>query len=94
MQFSREDIRRNALEVGRRYRISKALPKGLLREPVYCAWERSHLSGADPLRPRAESLSPVETERLIERHSALVAAAQPYMQMLSRAAGNERTQRC
>lgn len=78
------------LEAGRLYRSTGAIDMKLLRPHVYRAWERSHLGGADPCRPRAESLSPVDTERLLERQGRIILAAQPYMRALSRAAGGER----
>ncbi|MDI1476806.1 hypothetical protein [Polyangium sp. y55x31] len=79
-----------ALEAGRMYRSTGAISSTLLRPHVLRSWERSHLGGADPRRPRAEGLGTLDVERLRDRQDALVRAAQPYMQALSRASGRER----
>ena len=79
-----------ALEAGRLYRSTGAVSRPLLRPHIFRSWERSHLGKADPRRPRAEGLSALDTERLRERHEALIRAAQPYMKALSRASGDER----
>ncbi|MDI3284559.1 hypothetical protein [Polyangium sp. 15x6] len=78
------------LEAGRLYRSTGAISSKLLRPQVLRSWERSHLGGADPRRPRAEGLGALDVERLRDRHDALLRAAQPYMQALSRASGRER----
>lgn len=79
-----------ALEAGRLYRSTGAITMTLLRPHVFRSWERSHLGGAEPRRPRAEALSADDVERLRERHDTLIRAAQPYLQALSRASGSER----
>jgi transcriptional regulator of acetoin/glycerol metabolism len=79
-----------ALEAARLYRSIGAIAPDLLRPEVFRSWERSHLGGADPSRPRADTLSPRDTERLCEQHAALIRAAHPYMQALSHASGGER----
>ncbi|KYG07728.1 hypothetical protein BE21_27750 [Sorangium cellulosum] len=79
----------DALEAGRLYRSIGALREEPLRPHVLRAWERSHGGGADPRRPQAEGLSPLDTERLRERHRGLLQAAEPYMYALSRASGDE-----
>ncbi|MFS8065952.1 MAG: sigma-54-dependent Fis family transcriptional regulator [Byssovorax sp.] len=78
------------LEAGRLYRSTGAINMQLLRPHVYRAWERSHVGGANPRLPRAEALSAVDTERLLEHQGRIILAAQPYLRALSRAAGGER----
>jgi sigma-54 dependent transcriptional regulator, acetoin dehydrogenase operon transcriptional activator AcoR len=79
----------HSLEAGRLYRSTGAIDTQLLRPHVYRAWVRSHLEGADPRRPRAEALSPIDTERLREQQGRIIASAQPYLRALSRASGGE-----
>jgi sigma-54 dependent transcriptional regulator, acetoin dehydrogenase operon transcriptional activator AcoR len=67
--------------------IGKLSP-ALLREPVFRAWERSHLQGASALRAKAIQLEPLETERLLESKKEIILAAQPYLRALSKAAGS------
>lgn len=85
-----EALRATAIEAGRVYRSNGAINAELLRPHVFRSWERSHLGGAEPRRPRAEGLSSIETERLQERHGRLIEAARPYMRALSVASGRER----
>lgn len=80
----------DALHAHRDYVARGRLSADLLREPVFRAWERSHLLHADPLRLKADHLDERDTERLLDRERWLIAASQPYMVALSRAAGNER----
>ncbi|MDZ8026068.1 MAG: sigma-54-dependent Fis family transcriptional regulator [Nostoc sp. DedQUE01] len=80
----------NVLEAGRIYRSIGAIPPDLLRADIYRAWERSHLQGANPHTLQAESLSSLDTERLLEKHSYLINAVRPYFRILSQAAGRER----
>jgi sigma-54 dependent transcriptional regulator, acetoin dehydrogenase operon transcriptional activator AcoR len=77
-------------EAWRRYASTGALAHKLLRAPVYRAWERSHLQGANPRLPRAEALSPLDTEQLLQRQQAMLHAAHPFLRALSAAAGGER----
>jgi sigma-54 dependent transcriptional regulator, acetoin dehydrogenase operon transcriptional activator AcoR len=79
-----------AREAWRKYVSTGALARTHLREPVYRAWERCHLLGASPEQARAESLSPSATEVYLKQRSDLVAAAQPFMGALSRAAARDR----
>ena len=79
-----------ALEAGRLYRSTGNLAANLLRPHVFRAWERAHVEGANPRRPHADSLSPLDTERLCTRESKLIEAARPYMSALSGASGGER----
>lgn len=83
-------LRNNAGEAGRLYRSTGAISAGLLRSPIYRAWERSHLQGANPHAMKAEQLSVHETERLLSHNQDLINAARPYFRMLSQAAGPER----
>jgi sigma-54 dependent transcriptional regulator, acetoin dehydrogenase operon transcriptional activator AcoR len=80
----------NALEAGRIYKSTGGLSTNMLRSPVYRAWERSHLQGANPYALKTEQLSSLETERLVEKHRFLIDAIQPYFRILSQAAGKER----
>ncbi|WP_066376274.1 MULTISPECIES: sigma-54-dependent Fis family transcriptional regulator [unclassified Anabaena] len=80
----------DVLEAGRVYKSTGAIPSNMLRPTVYRAWERSHLQGANPCALQAETLSSIETERLVEQHSYLIDAVRPYFRILSQAAGNER----
>jgi len=80
----------DAWEAGRLYRSTRAVSAQLLRSPIYRAWERSHLQGANPRAMQAEQLSVRETEQLIEQNRDLINAARPYVRMLSQAAGQER----
>ena len=70
---------KNALEAGRKYTATGAIPADMLRQTVYLAWERSHVQGANPRTLQAEKLSNLETERLLSRESILLNAARPYM---------------
>jgi transcriptional regulator of acetoin/glycerol metabolism len=79
-----------AFEAWHAYVSSGRLDAPLLRPAVFRAWERSHQAGADPQRMRAEVLSNSDAERVIDANADLVAAAQPYLRALSRAAGRER----
>ena len=69
------------------YVSSGKLEPELLRAPVFRAWERSHLEGASARRAKALQLDSLEKERLLEEQVAVIEAAKPYMQALSKAAG-------
>lgn len=77
-------------EAWRRYTSIGAIDEPLLRPHVLASWARAHDQGASALVARAETLSNLETERLLERRAALLSAAQPYMKLLSKAAGSQR----
>lgn len=62
----------------------------LLRAPIFRAWRRCKEQGASPHLMVARTLSPEETDALLRRERDLLEAARPYMQSLSRAAGDER----
>lgn len=79
-----------ALRAHRDYVARGRLSAGALRPPVFHAWERSHLLGADPLRLQADHLGERDAERLFERHRGLMEASRPYLAALSRAAGEEK----
>ncbi|OUL36606.1 phytochrome sensor protein [Nostoc sp. T09] len=83
-------LNNDAFEAGRVYKSSGAIPFNLLRSPIYHAWERSHLQGANPCALQAEKLSSLDTERLVEQNSHLIAAVRPYFRLLSQAAGQDR----
>ncbi|MDZ7957700.1 MAG: sigma-54-dependent Fis family transcriptional regulator [Aulosira sp. DedQUE10] len=83
-------IESDAIEAGRVYRATGAIAANKLRSPVYRAWERSHLQGANPLALQAEQLSNRETELLLQEHNYLIDVVRPYFRMLSQAAGQER----
>lgn len=88
LQLRRESP--DAAEAGRLYVNRGAISKKLLRDSVYRAWERSHLEKASALAAKAENLSRLETERLIEKEKDLLEAAEPYLQALSIAAKSMR----
>lgn len=73
-----------------RYVSSGRIVRDLLRPAVYRYWERAHDLGASPLQFHAQTLSSLETERLLARRESLIKAAQPFMASLSQAAGTER----
>jgi len=77
-----------AFQAHEQYVSSGKLSPVLLREPVFRAWERSHLQGASARRAKAIQLEPLETERLLEAEREIILAAQPYMKALSKAAGS------
>jgi transcriptional regulator of acetoin/glycerol metabolism len=79
----------NATEAWRKYVSVGAIAGGLLRPHVLRAWVRSHEQGASAWVARADTLSRAGTELLFDRHAHLISAARPYLQLLSRAAGNE-----
>lgn len=81
---------KDTLEAGRQYISTGALPAGMLRRVIYRAWERSHIQGANPRALQAETLSSLQTERLLAKQSNLITAARPYLRLLSQAAGTER----
>ncbi|BAY25909.1 GAF domain-containing protein [Calothrix sp. NIES-2100] len=83
-------VTRNAVEAGRVYKSTGAIPVNLLRSPIYHAWERSHLQGSNPYALQAEKLSSLDTERLVEQHSSLINATRTYSRILSQAAGSDR----
>jgi transcriptional regulator of acetoin/glycerol metabolism len=76
-------------EAWRKYVSVGAIASDLLRPHVLRAWVRSHEQGASAWVARAEMLSHAGTERMLERHAHLLAAARPYLHLLSQAAGNE-----
>jgi transcriptional regulator of acetoin/glycerol metabolism len=80
----------DVLEAGRIYKSIGAIPARMLRSPIYRAWERSHLQGANPYALQAEKLSSADTERLLAKNSDLMQVASPYIRMLSQAAGTDR----
>ncbi|WPB72650.1 hypothetical protein KYC5002_26715 [Archangium violaceum] len=73
-----------------RYVSTGLISDSLLREPVLRAWERAHELGANPKAAKAERLSALDTERLVEQQQAFITAARPYMEVLSWAVGLER----
>ncbi|OJT16617.1 hypothetical protein BO221_49245 [Archangium sp. Cb G35] len=73
-----------------RYVSTGLISDSLLREPVLRAWERAHDLGVNPKAAKAERLSVLDTERLVEQQQAFITAARPYMEVLSWAAGLER----
>jgi hypothetical protein len=77
-------------EAWRRYASIGAIDAPLLRPHVLASWARAHDQGASALVVRAETLSDLETERLREHRAWLLSAAQPYMRLLSKAAGSQR----
>lgn len=77
-------------EAWRKYVSVGAIVPSLLRPHVRSAWERAHDQGASPWVARAEALTALGTERLREHRAGFIAAASPYMHMLSTAAGEER----
>lgn len=81
---------KSALEAGRKYIATGAISREMLRQPIYRAWERSHLQGANPHLLQAEKLSTLSTERLLEKEKFLINAARSYLRILSQAAGGER----
>lgn len=81
---------KNAIEAGRKYKATGTIAGDMLRQPVYRAWERSHLQGAKAHALQAEKLSNLDTERLLDREKILINAARPYARVLSQAAGKER----
>jgi hypothetical protein len=80
----------NTAEAWRKYVSVGAIASDLLRPHVLQAWLRSHDQGASPWVARAEGLSRAETERTLTRHARLLSATRPYLNLLSRAAGDER----
>jgi hypothetical protein len=80
----------NTAEAWRKYVSVGAITSHLLRKHVLRAWVRSHDQGASPWVARAEVLSRAETERVSADHDRLIAAARPYLNLLSQSAGNER----
>jgi transcriptional regulator of acetoin/glycerol metabolism len=80
----------NTAEAWRKYVSVGAIAADLLRPHVLRGWERAHDQGASPWVARAEVLSTLETERLLDQHARLLSAARPYLHLLSHAAGNER----
>ena len=73
------------LEARKKYLQYGRLPKSLLPEGIFQAWERSHTSRVNPKLDRAPSLSVVDAERLVQKDQSLVEAAAPYMMAISRA---------
>ncbi len=81
---------KNALDAGRKYISTGAISSEMLRQPIYHAWERSHMQGANPHLLQVEKLSSLDTERLLEKEKFLIDAARPYLRVLSQAVGRER----
>jgi sigma-54 dependent transcriptional regulator, acetoin dehydrogenase operon transcriptional activator AcoR len=77
-----------AYQAHEQYVSSGKLSPALLREPVFRAWERSHLQGASARRAKAIQLEALETERLLEKERRIIIAAKPYLRALSKAAGS------
>uniref|UniRef100_B8HRC7 Phytochrome sensor protein n=1 Tax=Cyanothece sp. (strain PCC 7425 / ATCC 29141) TaxID=395961 RepID=B8HRC7_CYAP4 len=83
-------VNKSTLEAGQIYRATGRIAADILRPEVYRAWERSHLQGASSHTLKAEKLSSLETERLLEKQKKLIHTARPYCHLLSQAAGQER----
>lgn len=77
-------------EVWRHYVCTRAIPHDVLREPIYRAWRRCDQVGASPFVMQARELRAYQARALFERESNLIEAARPYMQALSKSAGDER----
>ncbi|HRI65151.1 MAG TPA: hypothetical protein PK156_12970 [Polyangium sp.] len=78
-----------ALHAHQQYLASGKLSPALLRDPIFRAWERSHLQGASARRAKAIELDPLATERLLDKEQEVILAAKPYLRALSKAAGND-----
>jgi transcriptional regulator of acetoin/glycerol metabolism len=85
-----DGLAESAFEAHRRYVSTGRLVGDLLRESTLRAWERAHRLGADARLPKAEHLGLRETERLLGARRDVLAAAEPYLHLLSRAAGEDR----
>jgi transcriptional regulator of acetoin/glycerol metabolism len=81
---------RDALEAGRIYRATGAIPSDMLRSDICRAWQRSHLQGANPQTLQLPQLSRLDTERLIDLNSGLINMVRHYLQILSQTVGTER----
>jgi sigma-54 dependent transcriptional regulator, acetoin dehydrogenase operon transcriptional activator AcoR len=77
-------------EVWRHYVVTKSIPDDVLREPIYRAWQRCDQVGASPFVMQAVELRSFQARTLFERERNLIEAARPYMQALSKSAGDER----
>lgn len=77
-------------EVWRHYVVTKSIPDDALREPIYRAWQRCDQVGASPFVMQPRELRTYQARALFERESNLIEAARPYMQALSKSAGEER----
>lgn len=73
-----------------RYTETGELTRELLREHVYRAWRRCEGHGTSPHILTARELPAAEVVALQEREGALIAAARPYLRVLSRVMGAER----
>lgn len=79
----------SAREAWSRYTATGALPRELLRDFVYRAWQRSHEGGADPCRPAGVRASADEFRRLLQQQHPLIEVAEPFLNALSSAAGDQ-----
>lgn len=77
-------------EVWRHYVVTKSIPDDVLREPIYRAWRRCDQVGASPFVMQARELRFYQARALFKRENNLIEAARPYMQALSKSAGEER----
>jgi hypothetical protein len=73
-----------------RYTETGQVARELLREHVYRAWRRCEGHGTSPHILTVRELPAAEVAALQGRESALIAAARPYLQILSLATGAER----
>lgn len=73
-----------------RYTETGELARELLREHVYRAWQRCEGHGTSPHILAARELPAAEVASLQGHESALMAAARPYLRILSLATGEER----
>lgn len=65
-------------------------PAQPVREYVWRAWQRSHAAGCDARMPRAHVLGEQETRSLLRERAPLLDVGSPFLEALSRAAGDER----
>jgi sigma-54 dependent transcriptional regulator, acetoin dehydrogenase operon transcriptional activator AcoR len=77
-------------EVWRHYVVTQSIPEDVLREPIYRAWRRCDQVGASPFVMQARELRLHQVRALFERERNLIESARPYLQALSRSAGEER----
>lgn len=88
-QAGRSDEARTAAE-WRRYVESGVLDREAVRPHVARAWMRSTTGGCDPRLMRANVLDAAGTKALLATEAPLIAAARPFSDALSRAAGRDR----
>ncbi|HJV86073.1 MAG TPA: hypothetical protein VJ698_11420 [Noviherbaspirillum sp.] len=77
-------------EVWRHYVVTKSIPDDVLRKPIERAWRRCDQVGASPFVMQARELRTYQARALFARENNLIEAARPYMQALSKSAGDER----